>query len=71
MLEAIDGDASLFTRSDGIEASWRLVDPILKGWEDQNKPPLVIYPQASWGPGEADQLLTRDGRQWRTGCEDE
>ena len=71
LLEALDGDASLFTRSDGIEASWRLVDPILKGWEDQNKPPLVIYPQASWGPGEADQLLTRDGRQWRTGCEDE
>ena len=71
LLEALDGDASLFTRSDGIEASWRLVDPILKGWEDQNKPPLVIYPQASWGPGEADQLLTRDGRQWRTGCGDE
>ena len=71
LLEALDGDASLFTRSDGIEASWRLVDPILKGWEDQNKPPLVIYPQGSWGPGEADQLLARDGRQWRTGCGDE
>ena len=70
LLEALDGDASLFTRSDGIEASWQLVDPILKGWEDQNTPPLVIYPQGSWGPGEADQLLERDGRQWRTGCGD-
>ena len=71
LLEALDGDASLFTRSDGIEASWQLVDSILKGWEDQNTPPLVIYPKGSWGPGEADQLLTRDGRQWRTGCGDE
>lgn len=71
LLEALDGDASLFTRSDGIEASWQLVDSILKGWEEQNTPPLVIYPKGSWGPGEADQLLTRDGRQWRTGCGDE
>jgi len=71
LLEALDGDASLFTRSDGIEASWQLVDPILMGWEHRNTPPLVIYPQGSWGPGDADQLLERDGRQWRTGCEDE
>ena len=71
LLEALDGDASLFTRSDGIEASWQLVDPVLRGWEDQNTPPLVIYPQASWGPGEADQLLERDGRQWRLGCTEE
>jgi len=70
LLEALAGDASLFTRSDGIEASWQLVDPILKGWEDQNTPPLVIYPVSSWGPGEADQLLDRDGRQWRLGCVD-
>lgn len=70
LLEALAGDASLFTRSDGIEASWQLVDPILKGWEDQNTPPLVIYPVSSWGPGEADQLLARDGRQWRLGCVD-
>lgn len=71
LLEALDGDASLFTRSDGIEAAWQLVDPILKGWEEQNTPPLVIYPQGSWGPGEADQLVERDGRQWRTGCGDD
>ena len=63
LLEALDGDASLFTRSDGIEAAWQVMDPILQGWEDQNIPPLVIYPVGSWGPGETDLLLIRDGRR--------
>ena len=70
LLEALDGDASLFTRSDGIEATWQVIDPILQGWEGQNIPPLVIYPEGSWGPGEADLLLIRDGRLWRLGCVD-
>jgi glucose-6-phosphate 1-dehydrogenase len=71
LLEALDGDASLFTRSDGIEASWKMVDPIIQGWEANNDPPLVVYPVGSWGPGEADRLLARDGRRWRLGCTDE
>ncbi len=70
LLEALDGDASLFTRSDGIEASWKMVDPILQGWEAHNDPPLAVYPVGSWGPGEAEQLLARDGRRWRLGCID-
>jgi glucose-6-phosphate 1-dehydrogenase len=68
LLETLDGDASLFTRSDGIEASWKMVDPILQGWEAHNDPPLAVYPVGSWGPSEADQLLSRDGRRWRLGC---
>jgi glucose-6-phosphate 1-dehydrogenase len=71
LLEALKGDASLFTRSDGIEASWKMVDPIIQGWETRNTPPLVIYPVGSWGPVEADQLLDRDGRRWRQGCMDD
>jgi len=71
LLEALEGDASLFTRSDAIEAAWRLIDPILQGWEMQNTPPLVIYPIGSWGPSEADQLLARDGYRWRQGCMDD
>jgi glucose-6-phosphate 1-dehydrogenase len=71
LLEALDGDASLFTRSDGIEASWRMVDPIIQGWEAGNDPSLATYPVGSWGPGEADQLLSRDGHRWRLGCTDE
>jgi glucose-6-phosphate 1-dehydrogenase len=71
LLEAMDGDASLFTRSDAIEAAWRLLDPLLLGWESQATPQLVIYPVGSWGPETAEQLLERDGRSWRMGCIDE
>ncbi len=71
LLEALAGDASLFTRSDSIEAAWSLLDPILQGWEAQAGSGLVIYPVGSWGPAEADQLLARDERSWRLGCVDE
>jgi glucose-6-phosphate 1-dehydrogenase len=71
LLEALAGDASLFNRSDSIEAAWRLLDPVLQGWETPAAPSLVIYPVHSWGPVEADDLLARDGRRWRIGCVDE
>jgi glucose-6-phosphate 1-dehydrogenase len=70
LLEALRGDASLFTRSDAIEAAWRLVDPVLRGWEAQDYPPLASYETGSWGPALADQLLERDGRRWRPGHSD-
>jgi glucose-6-phosphate 1-dehydrogenase len=71
LLEALAGDASLFTRNDSIEAGWRLLDPVLQGWETESAPPLVVYPAGSWGPAEADALLARDERGWRLGCVDE
>jgi glucose-6-phosphate 1-dehydrogenase len=71
LLDALAGDASLFTRSDEIEACWRLVDPLIQGWEQEGIPELLSYPQGSWGPAEADELLAREGRRWRMGCQDE
>jgi glucose-6-phosphate 1-dehydrogenase len=71
LLDALAGDATLFTRSDSIEAAWNLLDPILKGWEAQAGSGLLVYPVGSWGPTEADQLLVRDERSWRLGCVDE
>jgi glucose-6-phosphate 1-dehydrogenase len=68
LLDALGGDASLFTRSDGIDASWRLVDPVIQGWVEKNIPPLSIYAKGSPGPREADELLERDGHFWREGC---
>jgi glucose-6-phosphate 1-dehydrogenase len=68
LLDAIRGDASLFTRSDGIEAAWRLMDPILHGWETTGTPPMARYEPGSWGPVEADELLARNGRSWRHDC---
>ncbi len=68
LMEALEGDASLFTRSDGIETAWRLIDPILQAWEQSDTPSLVFYPRGSWGPPEAEALLAREGHIWRLGC---
>jgi len=69
LLDALKGDASLFTRNDGIEAAWRLIDPIISGWEsDPQAPPLCAYPINSWGPTDADALLAKSGHAWRMGC---
>jgi glucose-6-phosphate 1-dehydrogenase len=68
LLDAIQGDASLFTRADGIELSWMLIDSIRAGWESPQAPPLAEYERGSWGPEEASALLQRDGRNWLLGC---
>jgi glucose-6-phosphate 1-dehydrogenase len=68
LLEALQGDASLFTRSDGIEAAWKLIDSIANGWQATNTPELSLYRRGSWGPSESNALLVRDGRTWRLGC---
>jgi glucose-6-phosphate 1-dehydrogenase len=68
LLDAIQGDASLFARADEIEMAWGLIDPILAGWERPDAPPLVFYEPGSWGPAEADDFLAQDGRAWHYGC---
>jgi glucose-6-phosphate 1-dehydrogenase len=71
LLDALSGDASLFTRSDSIEACWCLVDPIIKGWEVGDSPELELYPPGSWGPEQASKLLASEGRLWYSGCTDQ
>jgi glucose-6-phosphate 1-dehydrogenase len=68
LLDALEGDASLFTRSDAIEASWKLIDPVLKAWERANTPALSSYTPGAWGPADADELLGKDSRAWLLGC---
>jgi glucose-6-phosphate 1-dehydrogenase len=68
LLDALQGDPSLFARSDGIELSWKAIDPIIEGWRGPDAPRLETYAPGSWGPGGADALLRRDGRSWRRGC---
>ncbi len=45
LVDAIKGDASLFARNDGIEAAWRLMDPVLSGWAAADAPVLHTYPK--------------------------
>ncbi|MCB8918163.1 MAG: glucose-6-phosphate dehydrogenase [Ardenticatenaceae bacterium] len=68
LLDALNGDAALFTRADEIELSWRLMDSVLRGWESPQAAPLAFYESGSWGPDEADKLLARDNHHWTQGC---
>jgi glucose-6-phosphate 1-dehydrogenase len=51
---AMQGDPSLFSREDTIEAQWRIIEPVL-----ENPPPLAVYEPGTWGPPEADRLLPK------------
>jgi glucose-6-phosphate 1-dehydrogenase len=64
ILDAMHGDATLFTRADEIEEQWALVDAVVAAWQ-RDRPPFPNYAAGSWGPPSGDELLHRDGRSWR------
>jgi glucose-6-phosphate 1-dehydrogenase len=64
VLDAMLGDATLFTRADEIEEQWAIVDAITAAWK-RDRPSFPNYPAGTWGPPSADELLHRDGRSWR------
>jgi glucose-6-phosphate 1-dehydrogenase len=64
ILDAMRGDATLFTRDDEIETLWGIVDPILTAWQQDTESPIATYPAGSAGPEEANRILL-DGREWR------
>lgn len=68
LLDALHGDASLFTRGDRAELAWELLEPVLKTWHSQDAPALHIYEPLSWGPKAADDLIEKDGRSWLRVC---
>ncbi len=64
ILDAMRGDATLFTRNDEIEALWGIIDPILTAWHQDTTSPIPQYEAGTAGPVEADVLLD-DDRHWR------
>jgi len=64
ILDALRGDATLFTRHDEVDQQWAFVDPISTGWAESTVGP-ASYEAGTWGPTEADALIERDGRKWR------
>ncbi|MDQ4097623.1 MAG: glucose-6-phosphate dehydrogenase [Actinomycetota bacterium] len=64
LLDALVGDPTLFIRSDEVAQAWRICDPLLRAWDEEDIP-LPRYEAGTWGPKEADALLERDGRRWR------
>jgi glucose-6-phosphate 1-dehydrogenase len=65
ILDALQGDASLFTRADEVEEAWSIVDPIIESWASSPAPDFPDYEAGTWGPVEADELIERDGKRWR------
>ncbi|ADB17157.1 glucose-6-phosphate 1-dehydrogenase [Pirellula staleyi DSM 6068] len=68
LLDALNGDASLFARSDEVELAWGIIDPILAAWQSDDAPPLDGYPKGDWGPDRSDKWMHEQGRQWFDVC---
>ena len=65
LLDVMLGDATLFTRSDEVEAAWAVIDPLLEHFESKPPEKLPEYKEGTWGPREADELLEKAGTRWR------
>ncbi|WP_415954251.1 glucose-6-phosphate dehydrogenase [Streptomyces sp. KLOTTS4A1] len=63
ILDVLLGDSNLFPRTEEVELSWNILDPVEQYWDANGKP--AEYPAGTWGPVEADEMLERDGRSWR------
>ena len=68
LLDCMLGDATLFTRSDAVEACWSFVTPILDAWESRSDSPIYGYPAGSWGPPEARRLFGDASLDWHYPC---
>ena len=65
LLDAMRGDATLFTRGDEVEAEWRLITPIEEAWAQLALPQAFFYPAGSNGPSAAEALTANSGHHWR------
>lgn len=64
ILDVLLGEPPLFPRHEEVELSWAILDPIIEHWEATGAPP-EDYPAGTWGPQSSDELMRRDGREWR------
>ncbi|MDY7020416.1 MAG: glucose-6-phosphate dehydrogenase, partial [Cyanobacteriota bacterium] len=66
LIDCMLGDQTLFTRDDEVEASWKIMTPLLEAWDAPAPPEAIpLYEAGTWEPVEAELLLNRDGRRWR------
>ncbi|MBX3434225.1 MAG: glucose-6-phosphate dehydrogenase [Pirellulales bacterium] len=68
LLDALEGDASLFARADEVEAAWSICDPILDAWAEGDRPTLFMYDPGFWGPAECTEWMQAQGREWFDTC---
>jgi glucose-6-phosphate 1-dehydrogenase len=65
LLDALNGDNTLYARGDWVEQAWELLDPVLEAWAKGPAPAFPSYEAGTWGPAEADAFIARDGGAWR------
>jgi glucose-6-phosphate 1-dehydrogenase len=63
--DALQGDATLFQRADSIEQAWSVIQPVLDVWQSLPARDFPNYSAGTWGPKDAEELLSRDGRAWK------
>jgi glucose-6-phosphate 1-dehydrogenase len=66
LLDAMQGDPTLFTRGDEIEAEWSIITPIEEAWEQLPMPRFPNYAAGSQGPKTANELIRKQARGWHT-----
>ncbi|HEX4210481.1 MAG TPA: glucose-6-phosphate dehydrogenase, partial [Candidatus Binataceae bacterium] len=64
LVDAMAGDATLYTRQDMVDASWEIVEPILEVWKN-TRFDFPNYAAGTWGPKASDEMLARQGHVWR------
>jgi glucose-6-phosphate 1-dehydrogenase len=68
LLDCMQGDSTLYTRGDAVEAAWQFLDPVLEAWKEDPDIPLHGYPCGTWGPEMADALIEEEEYTWRYPC---
>jgi glucose-6-phosphate 1-dehydrogenase len=68
LLDAMNGDASLFARSDEVEVAWTIIDPIIAAWQASDSPKVEAYPRGDWGPTASNTWMQQQGREWFDVC---
>ncbi|MCA9158206.1 MAG: glucose-6-phosphate dehydrogenase, partial [Planctomycetales bacterium] len=68
LLDVLQGDASLFARSDEVELAWQIIDPIIAAWRSPAAPIMHTYPVAGWGPEASSEWMAKDNRTWFDVC---
>ncbi|MGB9521387.1 MAG: glucose-6-phosphate dehydrogenase, partial [Anaerolineales bacterium] len=65
IVDVINGDATLFTRADEVEAAWKFTTDIIHAWENAKTPNIPVYEAGTWGPSGVEEFIQKDGRHWR------
>jgi len=66
--DSINGDATLFARTEEVLEAWKFLSPVIEAWKNEHEVPLYGYPAGSWGPEQSDDLIEGKDMTWRYPC---